>query len=125
MRCRACRTGLGLDPPARRLLLPIFDAGRNQARAQFGPGRAPDIAVAQCRKSHSERFREVADALAGRATLGDRGLHSSSRPTPRRIVSAPADLNYRNGVASSLGAGRAALAVASGRLWREPWQPLR
>ena len=51
-------------------MLPIFDAGRNQANldaAQVGR----DIAVAQYEKAIQVAFREVADALAARATLAD------------------------------------------------------
>jgi hypothetical protein len=59
--------GFTLAPQA---LLPIFDAGRNQANlALRQAGR--DIAVAQYEKAIQTAFREVADALAGRATLGD------------------------------------------------------
>ena len=55
---------------APQLVLPIFDAGRNRAGlASAIVGR--DIAVAQYEKSIQTAFREVADALAGRATLGE------------------------------------------------------
>ncbi|OIN93766.1 MAG: multidrug transporter [Comamonadaceae bacterium CG1_02_60_18] len=53
---------------APQLLLPIFDAGRNQASLDAARvGR--DIAVAQYEKSIQSAFREVADALATRSTL--------------------------------------------------------
>ncbi len=53
---------------APQLVLPIFDAGRNQANLDASRvGR--DIAVAQYEKSIQSAFREVADALASRATL--------------------------------------------------------
>lgn len=53
---------------APQLVLPIFDAGRNQANLDASKvGR--DIAVAQYEKSIQNAFREVADALASRATL--------------------------------------------------------
>ncbi len=53
---------------APQLVLPIFDAGRNQANLDASKvGR--DIAVAQYEKSIQSAFREVADALASRATL--------------------------------------------------------
>jgi NodT family efflux transporter outer membrane factor (OMF) lipoprotein len=52
------------------LLAPIFDAGRNRAGlAAANVGR--DIAVAQYERAIQVAFREVADALAGRATLTD------------------------------------------------------
>lgn len=51
------------------ITLPIFDGGRN--RANLGGAVAErDIAVAQYEKSVQGAFREVADALAGHATLG-------------------------------------------------------
>ncbi len=53
---------------APQLLLPIFDAGRNQANLDSAQaGR--DIAVAQYEKAIQSAFREVADALASRTTL--------------------------------------------------------
>jgi multidrug efflux system outer membrane protein len=51
-----------------QLLLPLFDGGRNDANlasAKVGF----DIAVAQYEKAIQGAFREVADALAARATL--------------------------------------------------------
>ena len=55
---------------APQLLLPIFDAGRNSANlASAKVGR--DIAVAQYERAIQTAFREVSDALAGRATLGE------------------------------------------------------
>lgn len=51
-----------------QLVLPIFDAGRNQANLDAArTGR--EIAVAQYEKTIQSAFREVADALASRATL--------------------------------------------------------
>jgi NodT family efflux transporter outer membrane factor (OMF) lipoprotein len=55
---------------APQLLQPIFDAGRNRANLE-GAEAARDIAVAQYDKSIQSAFREVADALAARATLGE------------------------------------------------------
>ncbi len=53
---------------APQLLQPIFDAGRNRAGlASAVAGR--DIAVAQYERAIQSAFREVSDALAGRATL--------------------------------------------------------
>jgi len=51
-----------------QLLLPIFDAGRNQS-ALDAAQTARDIAVAQYEKAIQSAFREVADALATRQTL--------------------------------------------------------
>ncbi|PKO62124.1 MAG: multidrug transporter [Betaproteobacteria bacterium HGW-Betaproteobacteria-18] len=53
---------------APQLVLPIFDAGRNQANLDAArTGR--EVAVAQYEKAIQSAFREVADALASRATL--------------------------------------------------------
>ena len=53
---------------APQLVLPIFDAGRNQANLGAAEtGR--EIAVAQYEKAIQNAFREVADGLASRATL--------------------------------------------------------
>lgn len=51
-------------------VLPIFDTGRNWARLQ-GAEADRDIAVAQYEKSIQTAFREVADALAQRANIGE------------------------------------------------------
>jgi NodT family efflux transporter outer membrane factor (OMF) lipoprotein len=61
------QTGWSFAP---QMLLPLFDAGRNQANLAAAQA-ARDIAVAQYEKSIQTAFREVADALAARATLGD------------------------------------------------------
>ena len=55
---------------APQLLYPLFDSGRNESNlAAAKAGR--DIAVAQYEKAIQVAFREVADALAGRATLSE------------------------------------------------------
>jgi len=53
-----------------QLLVPIFDAGRNQANLEVASVNR-EIALAQYEKAIQTAFREVADALAGRATLGE------------------------------------------------------
>ena len=89
-------------PFAPQLLLPIFDAGRNQAGLDSASA-ARDIAVAQYEKSIQTAFREVADALAGRATLGEQlRAHARAGARPRTCASGCRDLRYRNGVASYL-----------------------
>ncbi|APW45973.1 efflux transporter outer membrane subunit [Rhodoferax antarcticus] len=60
---------------APQLILPIFDAGRNQANLDAAQtGRS--IAVAQYEKAIQSAFREVADALASQSTL-DQQLQAS------------------------------------------------
>ncbi|MCW5632084.1 MAG: efflux transporter outer membrane subunit [Rubrivivax sp.] len=55
---------------AAQLLMPIFDAGRTESLVQ-GAMAQRDIALAQYERAIQAAFRDVADALAGRATLMD------------------------------------------------------
>ena len=88
---------------APQLLLPIFDAGRNQAGlGSANVGR--DIAVAQYEKSIQTAFREVADALAGQATLGEQLRAQQAQATAEVVRAKLADLRYKNGIASALDA---------------------
>ncbi len=86
---------------APQLLLPLFDAGRNQAGLDLSfTGR--EIAVAQYEKAIQSAFREVADALAGRETLA-RQLQATenqldSESTRLRLT----NLRLENGAASQL-----------------------
>ncbi|WP_269813977.1 efflux transporter outer membrane subunit [Rhodoferax ferrireducens] len=90
--------GWTLAPQA---LLPIFDAGRNQANLNSSNvGR--DIAVAQYEKAIQTAFREVADALAGRATLDEQVQAQQVQLEAEADRFRLADLRYRNGVASYL-----------------------
>jgi len=90
--------GFTLAPQA---LLPVFDAGRNQANlASSRAGR--DIAVAQYEKAIQTAFREVADALAGRATLGAQLAAQQTQVDAETDRFRLADLRYRNGIASYL-----------------------
>jgi NodT family efflux transporter outer membrane factor (OMF) lipoprotein len=86
---------------APQLLQPIFDAGRNRAGlASAEAGRS--IALAQYERAIQAAFRDVADALAGRAFLGEQ------LQAQRNVAEAEAaryrlsELRYRNGVASYL-----------------------
>ena len=86
---------------APQLLLPIFDAGRNQAGlASAKVGR--DIAVAQYERAIQTAFREVSDALAGRATLGEQLRAQQAQVEAETARFKLSDLRYRNGVASYL-----------------------
>jgi multidrug efflux system outer membrane protein len=81
--------------------LPIFDAGNNWATLQSSKaGR--EIAVAQYEKSIQTAFREVADALAGRATLGEEVRAQRAQATAEAVRFKLSDLRYRNGIASAL-----------------------
>jgi multidrug efflux system outer membrane protein len=83
------------------LVLPIFDAGRNQANLDAAKaGR--DIAVAQYEQAIQSAFREVADALAGRDTLASQ-LHASQAQLQAEATRARlTQLRYDNGAASQL-----------------------
>ena len=90
--------GFTLAPQA---LLPIFDAGRNQAGLDSAKaGR--EIALAQYEKAIQTAFREVADALAGQATLGEQLRAQEAQATAEADRFRLAELRYRNGVASFL-----------------------
>lgn len=86
---------------APQLVLPIFDAGRNQAGLESArAGR--EIAVAQYEKSIQTAFREVSDALAGQATLQEQldAQRAQAQADAKRFELS--DLRYRSGVASYL-----------------------
>jgi len=65
------KAGTGAWSFVPQMTLPIFTAGANQARLDVAKADR-DIAVAQYEKSIQSAFREVADALAQRGTLGER-----------------------------------------------------
>jgi multidrug efflux system outer membrane protein len=90
--------GLSLAPQA---VLPLFDAGRNQANLETA-NASREIAVAQYEKAIQIAFREVADALAGRATLGEQVRAQQAQATAEADRFRLAELRYRNGVASFL-----------------------
>ena len=82
-------------------LLPIFDAGRNEANLDSARvGR--QIAVAQYEKTIQTAFREVADALAGRATLTEQLRATEAQSKAEAVRFKLADMRYKNGVASYL-----------------------
>ena len=86
---------------APRITLPIFDAGATQANLEVSQANR-DIAVAQYERAIQTAFREVADALAGRATLTEqlRALRAQSQAEETRYRLA--DLRYQNGASSYL-----------------------
>ena len=90
--------GFSLAPQA---LLPIFDMGRNQANLDVAKvGR--DTAIAQYEKAIQVAFREVADALAGRATLGEQLAAQELQAKAEAERFRLAELRYKNGVSSYL-----------------------
>ena len=96
-----------------QLLQPLFDAGRNQANLEAAQvSRA--LAVAQYERAVQQAFREVADALAGRATLGQqlKAQQDQAEAETRRLELA--ELLFQGGAASGLDrldAERSALAA--------------
>ncbi len=86
---------------APQLLLPIFDAGRNQAGLEVAQA-ARNVAIAQYERSIQNAFREVSDALAGRATFGEqlRAQRAQADAEARRFKLS--DLRYQSGAASYL-----------------------
>jgi outer membrane protein, multidrug efflux system len=88
---------------AGQLLQPLFDAGRNRANLEVAKVNR-DIAVAQYEKAIQSAFREVADALAGRATLGEQLRAQAAQTNALAITYRLADLRYRAGASSYLDA---------------------
>ncbi|OYQ40878.1 multidrug transporter [Rhodoferax sp. TH121] len=83
-----------------QLLMPLFDAGRNQANLEAAKVNK-EIAVAQYEKAIQTGFREVADALAGRATLGEQLQAQTAQLEAEKTRMGLTDLRFQNGVASS------------------------
>ena len=86
---------------APQLLLPIFDAGRNSAGLRSA-NVLRDIAVAQYERSIQSAFREVSDALAGRATLVEQLQAQTTVAEAESVRFRLSELRYNNGVASFL-----------------------
>ncbi|MDB5744645.1 MAG: multidrug transporter [Polaromonas sp.] len=84
---------------APQLFLPIFDAGRNRAGLQSAAVQR-DIAVAQYEKSIQSAFREVADALASRATLGEQLRAQQAQANAEGVRYRLSNLRYQSGIAS-------------------------
>lgn len=96
-----------------QLLQPLFDAGRNQANLEAAQA-ARAIAVAQYEKAVQAAFREVADALAGRATLGEQLAAQQAQADAEARRLELAELLFQGGVANALDrldAERSALAA--------------
>jgi outer membrane protein, multidrug efflux system len=85
---------------APQLILPIFDGGRNQANLDAAKvGR--DIAVAQYEKAIQVAFREVADALASRATLAEQLRAQQAQAKAEQARLDLVELRYQQGLASA------------------------
>jgi NodT family efflux transporter outer membrane factor (OMF) lipoprotein len=90
--------GLTVAP---QLLQPIFDAGRNRAGLRSA-NVSRDIAVAQYEKAIQSAFREVSDALAGRATLADQLAAQTNVAQAEAVRLRLSTLRYEGGVSSFL-----------------------
>jgi NodT family efflux transporter outer membrane factor (OMF) lipoprotein len=86
---------------APQLLQPIFDAGRNRAGLALATA-SRDIALAQYERAIQSGFREVADALAGRATLVDQLQAQRNVAEAEAVRFRLSELRYNNGVSSYL-----------------------
>ncbi|KPF49969.1 multidrug transporter [beta proteobacterium AAP121] len=98
---------------APQLLQPLFDSGRNSANLAVAQA-ARDIAVASYEKTVQTAFREVADALAGRATLGEQLAAQQAQADAEARRLALAEQLFSGGVANALerlDAERSALAA--------------
>ncbi len=84
-----------------QLLQPIFNAGRNEANLKAAKVNR-EIALAQYEKAIQAAFREVADGLAGRATLAEQLRAQQAQGRAAQTSFELADLRYRNGAASYL-----------------------
>ncbi len=83
------------------ITLPIFDGGRNKASLNLAQVRS-EIAVANYEKTIQVAFREVADALAARAMLGEEiaAQQAVQKSQSERLELAQA--RYKNGIANYL-----------------------
>lgn len=95
---RGGQWGFTVAPQA---LLPIFDAGRSQASLSSAQA-ARDIALAQYERVIQQAFREVADALAGRAYLGDQADAQAKVVQAEQSRARLAQVRQQGGVASTL-----------------------
>ena len=86
---------------APQMLLPIFDAGRNKAGLASSKA-AEGIVVAGYEKAIQTAFKEVSDALAGRATYAEQLRAAQAQANAEAVRYRLADLRYQNGVASQL-----------------------
>ncbi len=84
-----------------QVTLPIFDAGRTRNNLNVSKAQR-DIATAQYEKAVQTAFRDVADALAGRATLADQLAAQQAQTDAEAARFRLSNMLFTNGVASSL-----------------------
>ncbi|MDA8078806.1 MAG: AdeC/AdeK/OprM family multidrug efflux complex outer membrane factor [Nitrospiraceae bacterium] len=86
---------------APQITLPIFDTGRNQANLKVTEVDR-EIFLARYEKAIQGAFREVADALAQRGTIGDQMEAQQSLADASAASYRLAQARYRNGIANYL-----------------------
>jgi len=91
------RSGTGMWSFIPQVSLPIFDAGRNSANLKIAQVDR-DIAVAQYEKSIQSAFRDVADALAQRATIGQQVASQQRLVAQTQDALRLAEARFRQGV---------------------------
>jgi multidrug efflux system outer membrane protein len=84
-----------------QVTLPLFDAGRTRNNLRVSEAQR-DIATAQYEKAVQTAFRDVADALAGRATLVDQLAAQQAETDAESARFKLSSLLFTSGVASSL-----------------------
>jgi multidrug efflux system outer membrane protein len=94
-------TGSGAWSLAPRISLPIFDGGAARAGVRLSEAQQA-IAVAQYEKTLQTAFREVADALAVRGTLGAQLAAQQSLTDASARALALSEAVFRNGASSYL-----------------------
>jgi multidrug efflux system outer membrane protein len=87
---------------APEITMPIFDAGRNRALLDVAKTER-DIAVAQYEKAIQAAFRETADALAQRGTLGDQIAAQQTLVDATNVTYRLSDARYQKGIDNYLG----------------------
>jgi len=93
--------GAGTWSFAPQITLPIFDAGRNRANLKVTEVDR-EIFLAQYEKAIQSAFREVADALAQRGTLGNQMEAQQSLTDATAASYRLSEARYRSGIASYL-----------------------
>jgi len=84
-----------------QVTLPVFDAGRTRNNLRVTEAQR-DLATAQYEKAVQTAFRDVADALAGRATLVEQLAAQHAQTDAETARFKLSNLLFTNGVASSL-----------------------
>ena len=89
--------GQGFWSFAPQITLPIFDGGRNSANLKVAEVER-DIGVAQYEKAIQSAFKDVADALAQRNTIGEQAAAQQDLVTASQDAFRLSDARYRRGL---------------------------